>query len=98
MKKIILSTVAVLSSLVLLNSCTLDNNNTTQPQSGAFLIAQISPTAPSINVFVNNSTFDTGMLFGNYTPYVSATPGTYTVNILASGSGTPSLTSTVAID
>lgn len=98
MKKIFLSTVAVLSLLILVNSCTLDNNNTTQPQSGAFLIAQVSPTAPHLSLYVNSSAFDTGLVFGTYTPYVAANPGTYDFSVYAPGTTTPSLKSTVAID
>ena len=99
MKKIILGTVAVLSSLILLNSCTLNNNNTTQPQSGAFLIAQASPIAPHLSVYINNSVFDTGLVFGNYTPYVTGVnSGTYSFSVFAPNATTPSLTSTVTID
>ena len=98
MKKIILGTVAILSSLILLNSCSLDNN-TTQPQSGAFLIAQTSPTAPSLSVYINSSLFDTGLVYGKYTPYVAGvTPGTYSFSIFAPNATTPSLTSNVTIE
>jgi uncharacterized protein DUF4397 len=99
MKKIILGTVAVLSSLIFLNSCTLDNNSTTQPQSGAFLLANTSPTAPSLNVYINNQLFDTGLVFGKYTPYVSGVnSGTYSFGVFAPNATTPSLTSNVTID
>lgn len=99
MKKFPLIVLAVLSSLILLNSCTLDNNNTTQPQSGAFLIAQTSPTAPHLSIYINNSVFDTGLVFGNYTPYVAGVnPGTYNLGVFAPNTTTPSLTSSITID
>ena len=101
MKKIILCAVAILSSLILLNSCTLDNNSTTQPQSGAFLVANVSPTSPKLSVYFNSTSkfFDT-LRFGSYSPYAGpVNPGTYTFIVDSSGEANPSkLKSTVTIE
>lgn len=76
MKKNLLGIIAVFSSVIFLTSC-IDNNNTTQPQTGAFLLAQTSPDAPNVGVYINGSIFDT-LHFGNYTRYIGGiTPGTY---------------------
>jgi hypothetical protein len=102
MKKIILSAVAVLSSLIFLNSCTLDNNsNTTQPQSGAFLVANASPTAPTnLSVYINSSRFIDSIHFGVSTPYVTGVnPGTYDFAADSFGTTNPAkLKSTVTIE
>jgi uncharacterized protein DUF4397 len=101
MKKIILGTVAVLSSLIFLNSCTLDNNSTTQPQSGAFLLANASPTSPTLSVYFNSTAqiFDT-LRFGDYTPYAGpVNPGTYDFIVDSFGTANPAkLKSTVTIE
>ena len=75
MKKVSLVILAVSSSLIILSSC-LNNDNTTQPPVGSFLLAQTSPDAPNLSVSINGSLFDT-LHFSNYTPYVTANPGTY---------------------
>jgi len=99
MKRNSLGILAVLSSVILLTSCLNNNNNTTQPQSGAFLVAQVSPTAPAnVGVYINNGLFDT-MHFGVYTPYVTnVSPGTYTFMVDSFGSSTHALTSNVTIE
>jgi hypothetical protein len=75
MKKFRLVILAVSSSLIILSSC-LNDSNTTQPPLGSFLLAQTSPDAPNVSVYINNSLFDT-LHFSNYTPYVTANPGSY---------------------
>ncbi len=76
MKKFRLVILAVSSSLIILSSCLNSDNNTTQPPLGTFLLAQTSPDAPNLSVSINGSLFDT-LHFSNYTPYVTANPGTY---------------------
>lgn len=98
MKKISLVLLAVFSSLIFLSSC-LNSNGTTQPTTGAFLLAQTSPDAPNIGVTINNQLFDT-LHFGNYTPYVGGVnAGTYSFAVDSFGVATPSkLKSTIVID
>lgn len=101
MKKFPLVILAVISSMIFLSSCLKDSNNTTQPQSGAFLMAQVSPTAPTVSIYFNSTTqiLDT-LRFGGYSPYVGPiNPGTYTIIVDSFGTTTPSkLKSTVTID
>jgi uncharacterized protein DUF4397 len=101
MKKFPLIILAVLSSLMLLSSCLNDPNNTTQPQSGAFLVAQVSPTAPTLSFYFNSTSqiLDT-FNFGKYTNYVGpVTPGTYDFMVDSFGTTTPTkLKSTVTIE
>ena len=97
MKKPLFYFITVLTSVVILNSCTSDNNSTTAPLTGAFLVAQISPNATPLNVSINGNSFDTGMVFGNYTPYVTANPGSYIYTVKTSGNSNTLLTSTVDI-
>src|SRR2546423_14049810 len=98
MKKFPLIILAVLSSLILLNSCSIDNNNNTQPQSSAFLLANASPNAPNVSVYINSTTqiFDT-LRFGDYTPYAGPiNPGTYSFVVDSFGTANPAkLKSTV---
>ncbi len=98
MKKFILSISAVASLVIILSSCNVNDSGTTQPQLGAFLVAQISPDAQPLSVYINNEGFDTGMVFGNYTPYVTANPGTYTFTVFASGASTPALNNTINLE
>jgi hypothetical protein len=99
MKKNLLGILAV-SSVIFLTSC-LDNNNTTQPQTGAFLLAQTSPDAPNVGVYINGSPFDT-LHFGNYTRYIGGiTPGSYSFAVDSFGisnSSNARLKSNVTID
>jgi len=97
MKKILRSISAVLVLGLIFFSCKLDNG-TSNPQTGFFMVANVSPDAPHLNVNVNNSAFDTGLVFGSYTPYVSANAGTYNFAFYPSGSSTPVLTNNVTID
>ena len=91
MKKIVGSISAVVILVFFLSSCKLNNENT-NPETGFFLIAQTSPDAPHLTININGSVFDTGLAFGNYTPYVSAAAGTYNFTIFPSGSSTPVIT------
>lgn len=77
MKKIIFCIAAFLSCLIIFNSCTLNNANSTPTPKGAFLLAQVSPNAPTLNFTINSNIFDTGLIYGIYTPYVAANPGSY---------------------
>lgn len=100
MKKNWLGILAVISSVFFLTSC-LNNNNTTQPQTGAFLLAQTSPNAPNAGVYINGSPFDT-LHFGDYTRYVGGiTPGTYSFAVDSFGISNPTtakLQTTVTIE
>lgn len=96
MKKLIGAVSAVLSLLIIFSSCNLDNG-TTNPQTGFFLVANVSPDAPHLDIFINNAKFDTGMAYGNYTPYVSATAGVYNFSVYPAGSGTSVLNNNLSI-
>jgi len=96
MKKFRLVILAVSSSLVILSSC-LKDSNTTQPPLGVFLLAQVSPDAPNLSVYINNSLFDT-LHFSNYTPYVTANPGTYEIQIDSFPSTTSLLKNSITIE
>ena len=99
MKKILGSISAVLAFLFIFSSCNLDNG-TTNPQTGFFLVANVSPDAPHLAVTINNSNFDTGFVFGNYTRshYVSATAGAYNFIIYPTGTSTPVLNNNLNIE
>ena len=64
-------------------------------------MAQVSPNAPNVSVYINGTTtpFDT-LHFGDFTPYVGPiNPGTYTFVVDSFGIATPAkLKSTVTID
>ena len=77
MKKISVIISLAVCILIFAASCSIDNNNNTNPQQGNFLIANISPNSPPLNVFINGSTFGSGLAYGIYTPYYNTTAGSY---------------------
>ncbi|MGI8952856.1 MAG: DUF4397 domain-containing protein [Chitinophagaceae bacterium] len=82
----------VLSAAILfgISSCSLNNNNPTPPPASAFLIAQASPDAVPLDVYINNSSpFLSSFPYGNYTIYQSAAPGSYRMIFAATGTGVP---------
>jgi len=82
-----------------LASCNLNNSGSTNPQQGAFLLANVSPDAPPLSIYINNSYFGQGLSYGNYTAYYLATPGSYTFSFFDSSSTTtPKLSKTVNIN
>jgi hypothetical protein len=97
MKKIVGSISAVLALTFVVVSCNVDSG-TSNPQTGFFLVSNVSPDAPHLNISINNEAFDTGLAFGTYTPYVSANAGTYAFAFYPSGSSTPVITNNVTID
>ncbi len=97
MKKLSLGALAVISSCIFLSSCLKNTNSTTQPTLGAFLLAQTSPNAPTLSVYVNSSLFDT-LQFSNYTPYVTANPGSYELMIDSFPSTTALIKNTINIE
>lgn len=88
-----------LSVLVLIfaASCSINNSDNTNPQQGNFLLANISPDAPPLNVYLNGAPFGSGLSFGIYTPYFQYTAGSYSFSFTDSTSTTV-LTNTVNIE
>ena len=60
-------------------SACLDSGDNTNPQQGAFLLSNVSPDAPSLNVSLNSQSFGSGLAYGIYTPYFGQTAGSYTI-------------------
>ena len=99
MKKLPVITLVAMCLVIFTASCNLNGNDNTNPQQGAFLLANISPDAPALNVYINNSSFGNNLAYGNYTPYYLATPGSYTFSFFdSSSSSTPKLSKTVNIN
>ena len=81
-----------------ITSCSVKNGDTTNPQQGYFLVANISPDASPLNITINGSPFAGGFGYGNYTPYYSTTAGSYMFAFYTNASTTtPVLSSTVDI-
>src|SRR5580765_8179097 len=97
MKKIVGCVTAVAAFMFIVSSCNLDSG-TTNPQTGFFMVGQISPDAPHFNISINGATFDTGLAFGNYTPYVSANAGVYNFVFYPTGSSTPVINNSLNIE
>jgi hypothetical protein len=95
MKKIV-SGVSAFLLLALVLSC--NDNNTSNPSLGYFLVANVSPDAPSLSLTVNSNVIDTGLSFGTFTPYYSANAGTYNFAFYPSGSSTAAVTNNVNIE
>jgi len=81
MKRFFLFASVALLMIIFQTSCSMgDNGGTTNPQQGSFLMANVSPDAPSLNISVNNSLLTQGFSFGSYTPYYSAVAGVYALS------------------
>jgi len=95
--KNIVSSVLALSVLAFVLSC--NDNNTTNPTRGFFLIANVSADAPPLNVTSNGSDpVASELAFGKYTPYYNVDPGTYNFSFIPTGTSTPVLTSNLNIE
>jgi Domain of unknown function (DUF4397) len=68
-------------------SCNSKNDNT-NPQQGEFLVANISPDAEPLNVYISSTLLGTGLSYGIYTPYYSATAGAYTFSFTNASNNT----------
>jgi len=97
MKKTHLTFVVTVCALIVVSSCNVGSNDTA-PQQSQFLIANVSPDASPLSITINNSAFGTGLSYGIYTPYYSATPGSYTFTFTGQNATSPALTSTVNMD
>lgn len=91
----------LLANIVLLviigaSSCSSNNNNS-NPQQGSLLVANVSPDATPVNIFINSTDFADQMGFGSYTPYYSSTAGAYTISV-TNASNSTLLTNTVTLD
>lgn len=99
MKKFRTLAVAAVCISFFIVSCNISNSGNTNPQQGAFLIANVSPDAPGLFVYINNSPFTNGFNYGVYTQYLLATQGSYDFTFFdSSSSTTPILSKTVTID
>jgi hypothetical protein len=99
MKRLSVITFVAMCTLIFAASCNISNSGDTNPQQGAFLLANVSPDAPPLNIYINNSFFGSGLSYGNYTAYWPATPGSYTFSFFdSSSSSTPKLSKTVNIN
>ncbi len=97
MKKLIVINLVVLGVIIFTASCNVNGSNT-NPQQGTFLLANVSPDAPPLNISINNSPFGAGLAYGIYTRYYPVTAGAYTFSFYDSASATnPVLTNTVSI-
>ena len=96
MKKILGIASAVFSLFIIFSSCSLDSG-TTNPETGFFLVANVSPNAPRVNVSINSVPFVDTLAYGKYTPYVSAPAGLYNFNFYPEGSATSVLNNSISL-
>lgn len=87
----------VLLVLMCISSCSVNNNDNSNPQQGSFLIANVSPDATPVNIFINSNNFKDQIGYGTYTPYYSTTAGAYTISVTNANNSTI-LTNTVTFD
>jgi hypothetical protein len=95
MKRFSFSLALAASVMLLILSCNTKSDNT-NPQQGLFLVANISPDATPLNVYINSTTLGTGLGYGVYTPYYGVTAGTYSF-AFTDASNSQVLTNTVNI-
>jgi hypothetical protein len=79
MRSFLLANVALVV-VMCVSSCSV-NNSSTNPSQASFLVANVSPDATPVNVFINSSQFQAQMDYGSYTPYYSLTAGNYTITV-----------------
>ncbi len=87
----------VLFGVIGISSCSVNNNSTTNPQQGSFLVSTVSPDAAPVNLYINSSLFQQQMTYGVYTPYYSAAAGGYTLTV-TDPNNTTLVTSTITLD
>lgn len=98
MKRILLFAPVALLMIVLQTSCGMgDSGGTTNPQQGSFLMANVSPDAPTLNIFINNSLLRQDFAYGAYTGYYTAVAGSYTLSFTNSAN-TPVLSNSINIE
>jgi hypothetical protein len=79
MRQFFLLAPVALLMILFQTSCSMGGNDDgTNPSQGSFLIANVSPDAPALNVYINNSLFNQGFGYRVYTPYYGAVAGSYT--------------------
>lgn len=98
MKKLPVVTFVAMCILIFAASCNLNNNGTSNPQNAFFLVSNISPDAPPLNLYSNGQQTPIQSLgSGTYTPYYQASAGTYNFSFYDSASATvPVLTNSVS--
>ena len=89
--------VTVAAGMLIFGSSCLDNDNNTNPQQGAFLMTNISPDAPPLNVKLNSQGFGSGLSYGIYTLYYPQTAGSYTI-AFSDSTNTTKLTNNISIE
>ncbi len=87
MKKIPVILSVGVCMMIFTASCNSKNDNTS-PQQGIFLVTNISPDAPSLNIYVNSTPLGSGLSYGTYTPYYGATAGGYTFSFTDASNNT----------
>ncbi|MEP6465497.1 MAG: DUF4397 domain-containing protein [Parafilimonas sp.] len=99
MKKLPLIILVAMSVIIFAASCSLNNNSTSNPSNGGFLVANISPDAPPLTLYSNGAATSIQNLgTGTYTPYYQATAGSYNFAFYDSASATsPVLSNTINI-
>ena len=98
MKKFPIILLVSVCMMMIVASCNSKNDNT-NPQQGFFLVTNISPDAPPLNVYVNSTLLGSGLSYGVYTPYYGATAGGYTFSFTdASNATVLSNTVTLAVN
>lgn len=96
MKKLQVTCLAAVCTIILTASCNVGGDNP-NPQQGAFLVANVSPDSPPLSFNINGSTFNPSIKYGNIAGYYPAIAGSYQFAFYGA-SLAPVLTSTVSIE
>lgn len=71
--------------LIFATACNV-NSNMTNPQQGNFLVTNVSPDAPPLDLYINSTGFIQGLGYGTYSAYNALTAGSYTFSFFDSAS------------
>lgn len=97
MKKIKIALFACIGLIIFAASCSVDNGDNPDQPIGAFLMTNVSPDAPPLNVYINGSSITPPISYGVYTLYNPAIAGSYAFQVTDVNNVTV-LNSTVTIE
>ena len=101
MRQFFLLAPVALLMILFQTSCSMGGNNDgTNPEQGSFLMANLSPDAPSLNIYINNALYNQNFTFGYgiYIPYSSAVAGTYNLSFTSGSNNTIVLNNSINIE
>lgn len=84
-----IGTLTTTDNLTLTASVIRDDNSAPPAGQARLRVAHVAPDAPAVNILVNGTPVITGATYPNVTGYLTVAPGTYTIGVVPTSSGSP---------